>query len=267
MNCTKCGNPLEPGVKFCGSCGQPVTPEPPATEALAPLAEDMPTEFVQETSLPGFEWTLTCEGEDPLQLGERVLLGRSSDCDVMLEDTEASRQHALIEMSGEGYTLTDQGSTNGTFVNEERVSETVPLKDEDTIRIGSTIFSIAVTGGGEEQVCPSCGVRVAPGITFCGACGHPLSVAPAPVQPAPVTPASSPVQPARAAPALAAQPPEGSEALPPPKLKPSRRGLLIGCGVALVLGLVAACCVFTVPAATGFLEWLLDLIYEIRYSF
>lgn len=265
MICTQCGSPLEPGAKFCGSCGA-VVPDDPATEVAPPMLEDMPTEFVPEPSLSVIKWILRREGEDPFLLGERVLLGRSSDCDIKLEDTEASREHAVLEKVGEGYTLTDQGSTNGTFVNEERSAGSVVLKDDDTIRIGSTIFTVSVTDGEPTMsVCPSCGADISKEMTFCGSCGHTLSAVSAAVQPSPMAPGSAPAPPVQDTPVSAAAPQEDLEEMPPPTFKIPRRGLLIGCGVILLLGIVTACCVSTV--GSGLLDWLLDLLYEIQYMF
>jgi len=265
MNCSQCGSPLEPGAKFCGSCGA-VVPDDPATEVAPPTLDDMPTEVVPEPSLSVIEWTLRREGEDPFLLGERALLGRSSDCDIKLEDTEASREHAVLEKVGEGYTLSDQGSTNGTFVNEERSAGSVVLKGDDTIRIGSTIFKVSVTDGEPTMsACPSCGTDISEEMTFCGSCGQPLSVASAAVQPSPVVPESAPAPPVQDTPVSAEASQEDLEEMPPPRFKLPRRGLLIGCGVLLLLGIVTACCVSTV--GSGLLEWLLDLLYEIQYLF
>jgi hypothetical protein len=267
MNCTQCGSPLEPGVKFCGACGQPVPPESTVIEPAD--LEDMPTEIAPEPMPPAPKWYLVVEDgaweAENLLLGEQVLIGRGGESKVKLADSEVSRHHAMIERFGDGYMIADQGSTNGTFVNDERISGSVPLKIGDKIRIGKTLFRISTDEPIEAQVCPACSAGITAEMTFCGACGHPLSAVPAPARSSAPTPVAAPAQPVPVAPIpYASESDEGEEA-PPPRLKPSRRGLLIGCGVILVLGIAAACCVSTI--GSGLLEWLQDLIYEIQYLF
>jgi len=65
----------------------------------------------------------------------RVTIGRSG-CDVCLDDTELSRQHAVIVIDGTNARLEDLGSTNGTFIGEERI-EQVPLDDRSEFRVGT----------------------------------------------------------------------------------------------------------------------------------
>jgi len=73
--------------------------------------------------------------EQEYELGKsRITLGRA-DCDVSLKDPELSRQHALISIHGMNARLEDLGSTNGTFVDGERV-ESAELSDRSEFRIG-----------------------------------------------------------------------------------------------------------------------------------
>jgi len=80
-------------------------------------------------------------GEGLIDLPEhRFLIGRSSDCHLCLgEDQAVSRQHTFFEQRPEGYVVVDLGSTNGTYVNDEPISER-KLATGDLIRIGSHIF-------------------------------------------------------------------------------------------------------------------------------
>jgi Protein of unknown function (DUF3662)/FHA domain len=66
-----------------------------------------------------------------------VVLGRSSGCNVVVDDPNVSRRHAEIRRVGEGYSLVDLGSTNGTEVNGQRVGET-SLMNGDVIGVGTT---------------------------------------------------------------------------------------------------------------------------------
>ena len=71
-------------------------------------------------------------------LGEDTTsLGRNSDCTVTLADPRASRRHAEIRPSGDGFLITDLGSMNGTQVNGVTVQERV-LHDGDEISVGAT---------------------------------------------------------------------------------------------------------------------------------
>ena len=79
-------------------------------------------------------------------VGKKELdIGRSESCQVQLDDTEASRRHALIQTDGDHWTLTDCGSTNGVFVNGGRVT-TSPLHGGEVIRIGMTLMRFLEQG-------------------------------------------------------------------------------------------------------------------------
>ena len=66
---------------------------------------------------------------------ERITVGRSPDCEIFLDDVTVSRKHAVIVKQGERFTISDEGSLNGTFVNRHRV-ETAELEDGDELQIG-----------------------------------------------------------------------------------------------------------------------------------
>jgi pSer/pThr/pTyr-binding forkhead associated (FHA) protein len=65
------------------------------------------------------------------------VLGRSPGCHVVIRHALTSRQHARIERRGLSYIVRDSGSTNGTFVNAERVAQPRVLEDCDLIGLGS----------------------------------------------------------------------------------------------------------------------------------
>lgn len=77
-----------------------------------------------------------------LEPNRTYVLGRALDCDIVIEDMAASRQHAhLITGSEPGaILLEDLESRNGTYVNDERVNGRMPLLDLARIRIGTTIY-------------------------------------------------------------------------------------------------------------------------------
>ncbi len=70
-------------------------------------------------------------------------LGRSNTCEVMITDPLVSRQHCQILLGMGGISLRDLGSTNGTFLNGARVTES-PLRNQDVISIGGTRLRFAV---------------------------------------------------------------------------------------------------------------------------
>jgi pSer/pThr/pTyr-binding forkhead associated (FHA) protein len=70
-------------------------------------------------------------------LNGNLVLGRSRDCDVTIDDPSASRRHAEIRRDGGAWLLVDLASTNGTEVNGEPI-ERATLADGDRITIGQT---------------------------------------------------------------------------------------------------------------------------------
>lgn len=108
---------------------------------------------------------ISVEGQEPLIYkikSQKTLIGSGSDCDVVLQADGISRKHAVIHTEGDQYFVIDQGSTNGSFINEERLSPgakasftsffpvklgfhvTVTLTDDDDVDAGSG-FSFADT--------------------------------------------------------------------------------------------------------------------------
>ena len=76
-------------------------------------------------------------GEFPLRMNREIIIGRSSDLDMVLVEDMVSRRHAKISSTEAEVYIQDMGSTNGTFLNGVRVTEAV-LEHRVSIRIGST---------------------------------------------------------------------------------------------------------------------------------
>jgi class 3 adenylate cyclase len=95
-------------------------------------------------------WSVTLrlpeqEPEEYLIKAGRTTLGRSPDQDIVVLDSSASRRHAELyfdEVQG-SVTITDLGSTNGTFVNRDRLTVARRLYDGDVIRIGGSTLTVA----------------------------------------------------------------------------------------------------------------------------
>jgi FHA domain len=72
---------------------------------------------------------------------DRTTIGRSRQCDIALDDHAVSRTHAIVTCDEAGtYRLCDQGSINGTYVNEQRISEHA-LEDGDIIQVGLSVLA------------------------------------------------------------------------------------------------------------------------------
>jgi len=114
--CPRCGAPTRPGVRFCGQCGAPQ---------------------VQPSAV---RWTLAVrtgpQAGQAFAIGERTQVGRSTENDICLQGTQLSRHHALFERTPAGLRLTDLGSTNGTWVNGQRIAGPMLLHGGDSIALG-----------------------------------------------------------------------------------------------------------------------------------
>ncbi len=88
--------------------------------------------------------------------GHAIGIGREKGNDIAVEDHEASRRHAEIRKHNDTFVLTDLDSSNGTFLNNGRISE-VELKSGDRIQIGRTLF---LYSQGERGHLPSTNVEI-----------------------------------------------------------------------------------------------------------
>ncbi|HOA74691.1 MAG TPA: FHA domain-containing protein [Phycisphaerae bacterium] len=82
--------------------------------------------------------------EFPVQPG-KTLIGRKEDCDLRIPVGEVSRQHALMMVEDDTVTLRDLGSSNGTYVNNKRITEQ-ELDPGDHIVIGPVVFTVQIDG-------------------------------------------------------------------------------------------------------------------------
>jgi pSer/pThr/pTyr-binding forkhead associated (FHA) protein len=84
------------------------------------------------------------DGQKPrsVRLDGSTTIGRGVECELRLEDTFVSQQHARIfDRSGDWY-VEDLGSTNGTFVNEQKLVAPAMLTPGDKIRVGTTVVEL-----------------------------------------------------------------------------------------------------------------------------
>jgi Inner membrane component of T3SS, cytoplasmic domain len=85
------------------------------------------------------------QGKEPGRVFElrkdRLTIGRSRESDIFLEDLAVSRLHTTVNSDGIGhYIIRDEGSANGTYVNQQRVTEQA-LEEGDEIQVGQTVLA------------------------------------------------------------------------------------------------------------------------------
>ncbi len=171
---------------------------------------------------------------------EQFTIGRSAGNDLILADPEVSRRHIRIVRRADGFAVEDIGSTNGTFVNGQRISHLTLLQDGDAIDLGDTVrlrYVSMAQAADDVDTGPLVDTTEKPTQAYSA------PVAPAVERPrqtvaAQSRPADPPKQPA------IAQPPPAPAYVPPPSYvneEPSRgRGLWVGCGLLVALLLVCA---------------------------
>lgn len=165
-----------------------------------------------------------------------IYLGRDVTNDIVINDAEISRKHARLVLKTGGYILEDLGSTNGTFVDGQRLMGPHPLLSGETLMLGENVSlayeagrydpdATMVSGGGEAEVYPS------------------PAYPPRPPSANPPPEVHSPYR--TVSPSYSGQIPPGpmdAPFQPPEEKRETRVWLLAGCGCLLVLGciLVAA---------------------------
>jgi predicted component of type VI protein secretion system len=171
----------------------------------------------------------------PLQQ-EQTTIGRGGGNDLVLVDPEVSRRHARIVRQPHQYAVEDLGSTNGTFVNGQRVSSLTALQDADVIDLGDTIrLRFVLTSP------PPVANEVPVYSPVASVAGGGPAVASPPPPPQPVwDPPVATEAPAYIPPVASPNaPPEFSFVpAPPPAQSGGRRGFWLGCGLLLALLLV-----------------------------
>jgi pSer/pThr/pTyr-binding forkhead associated (FHA) protein len=79
--------------------------------------------------------------------GSNVTIGRDINADIVINIPEVSRRHAQFRLEGGSYILEDLGSTNGTFVNGQRLTTPHRMRDGETIMLGEAVVLMFRTSG------------------------------------------------------------------------------------------------------------------------
>lgn len=118
-----------------------MSPAPDFARAARPPAPPPPA----PPAPPGRAVLLALKGNDAgksfeLTAKPTLLIGRGVAADITIWDIRASRVHCRIDHEGPAFRITDLDSSNGTYLNDERLRETRPLQPGDLVRIGSTVL-------------------------------------------------------------------------------------------------------------------------------
>lgn len=116
-------------------------------------------------------------------VGDRgLVVGRTDECDLVLDDPLVSRRHAVFRQGDGGLSVIDLGSRNGVLVNGKRISGPTELEEGDLVRIGSQELVVRPAdrqrrprspGTRELATCAVCGNATLAKDPACGTCGAP----------------------------------------------------------------------------------------------
>ncbi len=126
--------------------------------------------------------------------GMAMKIGRATNNDIVINDPEMSRQHAQLIPQGDGYAVQDLGSTNGTFVNGQRIANMTPIYQGDVVAFGDAIFLLyQVDWETDSQPIPPPTIGKPQPVTAVSLEPEPVSIpASQPAAPPPAPPLSSP---------------------------------------------------------------------------
>ena len=120
---------------------------PGATMVYKPKQPDTAAVSPQELGLEREIATLSWNGKQHEIEKRRIVIGRSKDADIQVEDPNVSRRHAEVRQEGAAYWVVDLDSTNGTEINGRRLKR-AKLQPGDTITVGSTELVFRRESGG-----------------------------------------------------------------------------------------------------------------------
>ena len=141
--CPECGFQNPEAANYCSKCGAMLVRDPAGGDTTMTYTPEEGDEesasVIEEIAAEGPALVVRAgggrAGEHFSPKGERTTIGRSPDCDIFLDDVTVSRKHAVLLQEDGRFTIEDQGSLNGTYVNKRRI-ESAPLEDGDELQVG-----------------------------------------------------------------------------------------------------------------------------------
>jgi pSer/pThr/pTyr-binding forkhead associated (FHA) protein len=88
-------------------------------------------------------------------IAHELIIGRGEQADLLLNDITVSRRHASVRQDGRTVVVTDLGSANGTYVNDERVTDGTRVEDGGVIRLGGAEVRVRVDSRGPDEPTPT----------------------------------------------------------------------------------------------------------------
>ena len=154
LSCPHCNHAIEDELPrlsesasvLCPQCQQPLTlPEMtvPISIADTPLMRP-PSEGLDPDKKYALLIVSGKEAGKVLDITKTVVTIGRSGCDLLVDDPELSRRHARVEINGNEITLKDLDSTNGTFMDDERIRE-VFIDNRSKFRVGSHEIALVIT--------------------------------------------------------------------------------------------------------------------------
>ncbi len=138
--CPECGFQNPEASNFCAKCGALLATEDESASTMTFTADEGDDDA--SVALEDFDRPALVVrsgggrvGESFHPQNERTTIGRSPDCDIFLDDVTVSRSHAVLLQREDRFTIEDQGSLNGTFVNRSRI-DAAAVENGDEIQIG-----------------------------------------------------------------------------------------------------------------------------------
>lgn len=144
--CNQCGHRNPPESGFCSSCGGVLDRIDDHTITIAKVDPLQDAPGVEDDVVINLRELSTTAASLVVRNGPQAgvalvvdrpvtRLGRTTDCEITLDDITVSRWHAEVLRDGDDYRVRDAGSLNGTYVNGERVDE-VELHQGDELQVG-----------------------------------------------------------------------------------------------------------------------------------
>lgn len=159
VECPSCGRENPAGSNFCANCGEALTKGGDTTTTIPAVNDESranaETTAIQQAiqELPAGHAMLIVErgpdvGAKYLLDTDQAVAGRHPSSEIFLDDITVSRHHSTFRRTPEGFTIGDNGSLNGTYVNRVLVEGEVPLRQGDEVQIGKyrMIFVVSEAG-------------------------------------------------------------------------------------------------------------------------